>query len=500
LARSLPERPASPWLAEEAPPWPRLEAPLETDVAVVGGGIVGVTAARALAASGARVALLEADRIGAGVSGHTTAKLSSLHGLTYASLRSRYGEGVATAYAAANEAGIARVRSEVERGAIDCSLRSKPNYTYTERAERVAELEAEAEAAAAAGLAASLVDDCDLPFSIRAAVRVEEQAEFHPHRYLIALARAAEGDGARLFQRTRAVALEGSTIRLENGPSVRADRIIVATHLPFLDRGLWFARTYPERSYALSIKVEGELPQGMYLSAESPTRSIRSHPFDRGERLIVGGESHRPGAASEPDRYRALERWSRGRWPVVEVEHRWSAQDNMPVDGLPFVGRLWPLSDRALCATGLRKWGLAMGTTAAEMLAVMARGEDPPWGEVFRTGRLNLLRSARAFAFHNADSGFRFFADRVLRRASAGGLQPGEGRVVGAGLRQAAVYRDNAGALHRLSARCTHLGCIVHWNGAERSWDCPCHGSRFAPATGEVLQGPAVSRLARQGP
>jgi nitrite reductase/ring-hydroxylating ferredoxin subunit len=141
-----------------------------------------------------------------------------------------------------------------------------------------------------------------------------------------------------------------------------------------------------------------------------------------------------------------------------------------------------------------------MGTTAAEMLAAMVRGEDPPWGEVFRTGRLNLLRSARAFAFHNADSGFRFFADRVLRRASAGGLQPGEGRVVGAGLRQAAVYRDNAGALHRLSARCTHLGCIVHWNGAERSWDCPCHGSRFAPATGEVLQGPAVSPLARQGP
>jgi glycine/D-amino acid oxidase-like deaminating enzyme/nitrite reductase/ring-hydroxylating ferredoxin subunit len=459
---------------------------------------VGVTAARVLAGDGTRVALIEADRIGAGVSGHTTAKLSSLHGLTYTGLRSRYGEGIASAYAAANEAGIARVRSEVERGAIDCSLRSKPNYTYTERPERVEDLEAEVEAAAEAGLAASLVDDCDLPFPIRAAVRVEEQAEFHPHRYLLALAQAAEADRAQLFERTRAVALEGPTIRLENGPSVRAERIIVATHLPFLDRGLWFARTYPERSYALSIEVEGQLPQGMYLSAESPTRSIRSHRFDRGERLIVGGESHRPGAASEPDRYRALESWARAHWQLVEVEHRWSAQDNMPVDGLPFVGRLWPPSDRVLCATGLRKWGLAMGTTAGAMLAAMARGEDSPWADAFRTGRLNLLRSARALAFHNAGSGFRFIADRLLRRGGAAGLQRGEGRVVGAGLRQAAVYRDDAGALHRLSARCTHLGCIVHWNGAERSWDCPCHGSRFAAATGEVLQGPAVRPLARE--
>jgi glycine/D-amino acid oxidase-like deaminating enzyme/nitrite reductase/ring-hydroxylating ferredoxin subunit len=499
LPGGLPERPESPWLADEVDAWPQLQGSLEADVAVLGGGIVGITAARSLAASGIRVALLEADRIGAGVSGHTTAKLSSLHGLTYAGLRSRYGKEVSSAYAAANEAGIANIRGHVERMAIDCSLRSRPNYTYTERAELIEKLEAEAEAAAAAGLRASLVADCDLPFPIRAAVRVEEQAEFHPHRYLIALAQAAEAERARLFERTRAVAVDGSTVRCANGASLDAERVIVATHLPFLDRGLWFARTYPERSYALSIRVEGATPQGMYLSAESPVRSVRSHPFDRGERLIVGGESHRPGSASEPERYQALARWARARWPVVEVEHRWSAQDNMPVDGLPFVGRLWPLSDRVLCATGLRKWGLAMGTTAGEMLAAMARGEDPPWEDPFRTGRLNLRRSARSLVLHNGESGLRFVADRALRRSGSGALRRGEGRVVGAGLGQAAVYRDDAGELHRLSARCTHLGCIVRWNAAERSWDCPCHGSRFAPATGEVLHGPAVSPLARQG-
>jgi glycine/D-amino acid oxidase-like deaminating enzyme/nitrite reductase/ring-hydroxylating ferredoxin subunit len=499
LPGTLPERPASPWLAHDAPTWPTLDASLEADVVVVGGGIVGVTAALALAARGTRVALLEADHVGAGVSGHTTAKLSSLHGLTYARLRQRHGGEVASAYAAANETGIAIIRGHVEREAIECSLRTRDNYTYTERADQVEAIEAEAEAAGASGLAASLVDECDLPFPIRAAVRVEGQAEFHPHRYLIGLARAAEAAGARLFEHTRAVALGGSGLRCENGASVRAERVIVATHLPFLDRGLWFARTYPERSYALSLDVGGELPGAMYLSAEQPTRSIRAHRFERGERLIVGGESHRPGAASEPDRYRALERWAAARWSVETVEHRWSAQDNMPADGLPFVGRLWPLSARVLCATGLRKWGLAMGSAAGEMLAQMAGGEQPEWARPFRTGRLNPVRSARSLVIHNAESGLSFIADRIRHRGGTAGLKRGQGRVVGAGLGQAAIYRDDNGATHRLSARCTHLGCIVRWNAAERSWDCPCHGSRFAATTGEVLQGPAVNPLPRKG-
>jgi nitrite reductase/ring-hydroxylating ferredoxin subunit len=140
-----------------------------------------------------------------------------------------------------------------------------------------------------------------------------------------------------------------------------------------------------------------------------------------------------------------------------------------------------------------------MGASAGEMLAEMARGEEPAWAEPFRTGRVNLIRSARSLLVHNGESGLRFFADRMLRRGGTGGLRHGEGRGVGAGLGQAAVYRDDAGVLHRLSARCTHLGCIVRWNAAERSWDCPCHGSRFAAASGEVLQGPAVSPLPRKG-
>jgi glycine/D-amino acid oxidase-like deaminating enzyme/nitrite reductase/ring-hydroxylating ferredoxin subunit len=495
-AWSIP-RPQSAWLDPDTDPlWPRLKHDLQVDVAVVGGGIVGVTAALRLAERGVRVALIEADRIGHGVTGHTTAKLSSLHGLTYASLRRRHGEETARAYGNLNEAGIATVVELAAGHEIDCDLERKPNFTYAESPDLVKKIEAEVEAALAVGLPASATAETDLPFAVAGAVRFADQASFHPHRYVTGLARAAEAAGAQIFERSRVAGLEGSSPRLEAGPVIRSDRTILATHIPFADRALMFARCHPERSYAIALRVREGLPKGMYLSADEPVRSVRSHPFGDGERLIVAGESHRTGAGDEPERYRALEEWARERWDAEEVEHRWSAQDNMPVDGLPFIGRLWPLSDRVLFASGFRKWGLAMGTSAAEALAGIATGEASDDWRPFAPERLNAVASAREFVSHNAVSAADFLLDRARPHTGKLDLAPDAGRVVRSGLGLAAVYREPQGELHAHSARCTHLGCIVRWNAAERSWDCPCHGSRFDGASGEVIQGPATRALA----
>jgi glycine/D-amino acid oxidase-like deaminating enzyme/nitrite reductase/ring-hydroxylating ferredoxin subunit len=465
-------------------------------VAVVGGGIVGVTAALMLAEQNVRVALIEGDRVGHGVTGHTTAKLSSLHGLTYASMRRRHGDRTARAYGALNEAGIATVVQRVAEHGIDCDLERKANFTYAESPDLMEKIEAEVEAARALGLPASQTDETDLPFAIAGAVRFSDQADFHPYKYVTGLARAAEAAGVQVFERSRVVALEGSSPRLQAGPVVRADRTILATHIPFADRGLMFARCRPERSYAISLRVRDRLPQGMYLSADEPVRSVRSHPFFDGERLIVAGESHRPGAGDETERYWALEEWARERWDVEAVERWWSAQDNMPVDGLPFIGRLWPVSDRVLFATGFRKWGLAMGTSAAELLAATATGEVPDDARPFAPERLNPAAAAREFISHNSVSVADFVLDRVRPHTGDVELAPDAGRIVRSGLGLAAVYRDPDGGFHVHSARCTHLGCIVRWNSAERSWDCPCHGSRFDAESGEVVQGPAVRALA----
>jgi glycine/D-amino acid oxidase-like deaminating enzyme/nitrite reductase/ring-hydroxylating ferredoxin subunit len=462
-----------------------LEGDLMVDVAVLGAGIVGLTTALLLERQGARVAVLEARHVAAGASGYNTAKLSSLHGLTYRRLARSLGTDHARTYGAANEAGIARVFELAGELGIDCDLRRKRNYTYSESGSDLDQLREEAEVALGLGLPASYVEDVDLPFPVAGAVCFDEQAEFHPVRYLHGLAAVLEGP---VHEGTMATGVHGGRVATAGGASVTAEHVVVATHLPFLDRGLYFARCHPERSYVVAGRTAAA-PAGMYLSTEQPAHSIRAH----GDWLLVGGESHKTGQADAAERYARLEAWARERFGI-EPELRWATQDQMPVDGVPYVGRHDPLSSRVWVATGFRKWGLAMGTAAAELLAAQIGGRDHAWTELFDPQRVRPKASAPSFAKENANVALRFFGDRVVKRASVDDVGPGEGRIVGAGLGQRAVYRDDDGGLHELSARCTHLGCIVNWNTAECTWDCPCHGSRFA-ATGEVIEGPAVRPL-----
>jgi glycine/D-amino acid oxidase-like deaminating enzyme/nitrite reductase/ring-hydroxylating ferredoxin subunit len=493
----LPGKPASLWL-ESSPKssYPRLEHNLQVDVAVVGAGITGVTTALELKEAGATVALVEAGRVCSGVTGYTTAKVTSLHGLTYARLSSSFGEEGARAYGEANQAGLERIVRFAEDLEIDCDLRRKPNYTYAESAEDRSKIEEEVAAARKLGLPAEYTETVDLPFPLAAAVLFPNQAEFHPRKYLLALAERIPGGGSHLFEQSAVLSVDdGNPCKLAtNGGELRANSVVIATHMPILDRGLYFARMHPERSYVVAARVRGSLPGGMYLSTEKPAHSIRTHPFDGGELLLVGGESHKTGQSDSAERYRALARWAESRFPIERFEYRWATQDNMPADGMPFVGRLWPFSHRLYAASGFRKWGLAMGTAAAMMLRDQVLGRPNRWAPAFDPSRVKLRAGATSLAKENADVAFHFFADRLGGRGSPATLRNGEGRVVRSGLGQAAVYRDESGRLHSLSARCTHLGCIVAWNSAERSWDCPCHGSRFS-YDGTVIQGPAVKPL-----
>jgi nitrite reductase/ring-hydroxylating ferredoxin subunit len=241
------------------------------------------------------------------------------------------------------------------------------------------------------------------------------------------------------------------------------------------------------------MSIDGEVPQGMYISA-SGTHSLRSQPDGDDELLLVGGEGHKVGQADEAERMARLEEWARRRFEVREVRSRWSSQDNISIDGLPYVGKVAPFSDRIVAATGFRKWGFSNGAAAALVLTDLVLERDPPeWAGVLDSSRLGNARSLATFAKENANVGAHFAGGR-LKRPGLGELAPGEGRVVRDGLGQTAVSCGEDGTLHAVSARCTHLGCIVAWNGAEGSWDCPCHASRFA-ADGSVLQGPAVSPL-----
>ncbi|HUR86095.1 MAG TPA: FAD-dependent oxidoreductase [Solirubrobacteraceae bacterium] len=497
-------RGASVWI-DTAPP-ERAFAPLHgdvhADIAVIGGGIVGITTALLLAEAGAGVALVEAGRLGHGVTGHTTAKVSSQHGMIYARLRSRFGRDGARTYGEANEAALAWIAGRVERDGIDCDFRRQPSYAYVTGESDVRKAQEEASAAAEAGLPATLVDTTPLPFPVAAAVRFDDQAEFHVSRYLLGLTERLADAGCRVFEHSRAAVVDSEEDAVVKTPGGRviAGSVVLATHYPFLDRSLAFARVHPQRSYAIVCRIDGEPPPGMFISADSPVRSVRAVPVDGEELLLVGGESHRTGTGGDTgERYERLEAFAREHWDVRSVEYRWSAQDNTTLDGMPYVGPINPREDRILMATGFAKWGMTGGTAAAQMLADRLLGRENPWAARFDPNRLTLRASVPRLVTENAVAGLRFVGDRIRKpgRRPIEDLAPGEGDIVRLDGEAVAGYRDEDGTLVAVSPTCTHLACRVNWNSAERSWDCPCHGSRFAP-TGEVLQGPAVHRLERK--
>lgn len=493
-------KPRSLWVeTTPATEYPALQTGVEVDVAVIGAGIAGVMTAFLLKREGRRVALVDAGRILTGATGYTTAKITAGHNLVYAQLRKKFGEEGARTYAAANEAGLELIASLVGELGIECDFERKPNYVYADTESDRDKIRDEVDAARAAGLDASLVTEVPLPYPIVAAVRLENQAQFHPRKFLLALAETLPGDGSHVFEETRALGVGDGVVETSRG-SLRARDVVVATQLPFLDRGLFFAKAHPEMSYAVAARIdERRDPQGMYISTGSTTRSIRTARADDGLLIVLGGEGHKPGA--DPDtqqRYEALREFGRKHWGCEEFPYEWSTMDYKPVDGVPYIGRLTRRSEHVYVATAFKKWGMAHGAAGALMLRDAIAGRDNPWAALYDANRLNVRSSAPTFVKENAVVGWHFVSDRLATdRTSPDELAPGEGAVVGVGPGKRAVYRDDSGELHVSSARCTHLGCLVRWNTAERSFDCPCHGSRFS-GTGRVVHGPAVRDLPRR--
>ncbi|MFH8570036.1 FAD-dependent oxidoreductase [Streptomyces sp. NPDC017993] len=474
----------------------------EVDVAVIGGGVAGLSCAWELTRAGRRVALLEADRIAAGVTGYTTAKLSSLHTLVYERLRRTRGADGARAYARSQQGAVERVAEVAELLGIECELERFPAYTYGCDPSGTDALRAEAEAAEEAGLAASFVTETGLPFPVAGAVRVEDQAQFHPRKYLLALAEDLRARGSIIHERTRATGLsEGTPCRVEteSGAVVTSQDVVVATHYPVFDRALLFTRLSPRRELVVAAPIAADRdPGGMYITEEEGKRSVRTAPYGDGQRLlIVTGETFKPGTGDAREGFARLTSWTRRHFPGTEVAYRWAAQDNDATDTVPLVGHFHPGARHTYVATGFGGWGMSGGVMAGQLLTGLITGNEPPWAGLYDPRRLwSAVREAPAFLKHQAEVTQHFVGDR-LRSSHADSvteIAPGSGAVVRVRGRRCAVYRDDAGTTHAVSARCTHLGCLVAFNSAERAWECPCHGSRFAP-DGSVLQGPANTPL-----
>jgi glycine/D-amino acid oxidase-like deaminating enzyme/nitrite reductase/ring-hydroxylating ferredoxin subunit len=474
------------------PRQPVLDGDLIVQALVVGAGITGLTAARLLLEHGITVAVIDSGAVSAGVTGSTTAKVTALQSTIYSDLSRSWGTEVAAAYAGANLVGLEMIRRRVMEEKIDCDFADAPAFTYATTAAGTRKVAAEVEAAREAGLGVVLTTDTDLPFPIRAAARLDGQARFHPIKYCSALLGGILAEGGAVFERTRALDIDSASgiVTTDRG-SIRSDMTFVTSHVPFVDKGLYPVRMSASRSYAVAFRSNGAI-EGMHISVEQPIRSVRGTGDGY---TIVGGESHPVGSPIDTEEcYRSLESWARERLDAGPIEYRWSAHDYRSADRLPFVGPMGS-SGRVFVATGYAKWGMTNGSVAAAIITDLAMGRDNPWAEVFDSGRIALRQAAPSMVKMSGSFLKNFVAGRLVPVPDADALGRGEGRVVSIGDRKAAVFQDDDGSLHAVSPVCTHLGCQVEFNTAERTWDCPCHGSRY-DVDGKVIHGPAVDDLA----
>ncbi len=488
------------WLADRRRP--HAEAKLEqpsADVVIVGAGIAGLVTAVLLARAGKDVLVLEARSAGAVTTGNTTGKISLLQSTMLSKIVARHGADIARDYVRGNREGQDWVLRYCETNNI--AVQREDAYTYAQSAKEVPSARAELTACRLAGLEADWDDDAGVPFPYHGGVRLAGQAQFDPMPLLDSLIEELTNRGGRLAEsaRVRSVAQHRDRVRLrvhtgQGEVEVDAGQCVLATGIPILDRGAFFARLKPSRSYAFAFDVPGEITRPMFISAGSPTRSVRYAPFDGGERLVVAGAGHTVGRKSPTAELDELSSWAQTHFPGAVVTHQWSAQDYTPIDQLPYVGPILPGNEKIFVATGFNKWGLTAGVAAALILSGRILGGRMDWARAFAAWSLHEVTGLTTAMQANLEVGFHMTKGWLAPIARSRTSTPSEGGEVG-GLPwhlQARCAVD--GVQHRVSPVCPHLGGIVNWNDADKSWDCPLHGSRFAP-DGTLLEGPATRGL-----
>jgi glycine/D-amino acid oxidase-like deaminating enzyme/nitrite reductase/ring-hydroxylating ferredoxin subunit len=496
----LPKQSHSLWLSpRDAPSFATLESDRRVDVAIVGGGITGITAAYLLKEAGLTVALIEAERLASGVSGHTTAHVTEIFDCGYEKLIADFGHDAAHLAALSSHGALLRIADFIREEDIECDFERLPAFQYTEDEEKLASLEAEGAAALSLGLDVSFATEVPLPFTTAGALRFGHQAQFHPRRYLLSLALAIPGEGSHIFEKSRVTAVEDGDpcLVVTAGGTVTARHVIVATHAPFGASPLQM-KIASYRSYVLALRMteSGTPLPGLFWDTDDPYHYIRSHSTGDETFLVVGGSDHKTG--QEPNtlgRFEELQQFVSKRFKVKSVASRWSAQVIEPVDGLPLIG-LDPESRNVFVATGYSGTGLVLGTLAGMINSDLILGCANPYRDLYDPNRTSPAPSVGALLKENADFPVRFVVSKLKggEQIPLGEIQKGEGRIVDLAGEKTGVYRDPQGLLHAVSPVCTHLGCLVGFNNAEKTWDCPCHGSRFTP-DGDVLNGPAVRPL-----
>ncbi len=500
--KSFKEPPYSFWMhAIPRTEYPSLDKDLKIDIAIIGGGIAGITSAYLLSQAGLKTAIIEADRMMCGTTGHTTAKITSQHGLIYHKTKDALGEELARQYAVANESAIRLIQKIVTENQIDCDYTPQSSYVYTLEDKYMSKIYDETQTASSFGIKATYLEETPLPFKVKAAVRFDNQAQFHPIKFLSSLVKELAEKGTLIFEQTRIVDIEENghyILTTHNGHKINAQKVIIASHYPFYNKpSFYFARIYQQRSYIVAIKAKEKYPGGMYINAENPTRSLRSQLSAEGELIFVGGENHKSGQSSDENKhYEALKNFADDTFTIEDIPYRWSTQDCMTLDSIPYVGHFTAKTPNMYIVTGFQKWGMTNSMASAMLLRSLIIDGNSPWQDVYNPSRDTLSASAKNLIVQNLNVAAEITKGKLSLLPTDIHIEIGEAKVIKVDGERTGAYKDEEGTLHLVNTTCPHMGCELTWNNAEKSWDCPCHGSRFS-YKGDILEGPSVYPLSK---
>lgn len=482
------------------PSFKSLNEDIRTEVLVVGGGITGITAAYVLASRGVKVVLIDAGRLASGTTGYTTAKITAQHGLIYDELLAHIGREKAQLYYQANSEALGWIKQTVRDLEINCAYAEQPAVVYATTEREARAIEKEQAAYERLGIPGHLACASDLQIKVINMLTMPDQAQFHPLMYLRHLIAELVKMGVQIYEQTLAVDLEEGpdpVIHTGEGHTLRCRDVLICSHFPFYDHRFYFSRMYPERSYLLACETDQPLPEGMYISASDPKRSLRGLSLSGKHLVLIGGENHKTGRGESTEvHFQRLEGFA----DSVLGENRkiayWSAQDYTTVDKIPYIGRHAKNQPHVYVAAGFRKWGMTTGTLAAHLLADQVLERGNPYAELFSPARFEPDPMIRQFFVENSTIAGHLIKGKLERGRPLSDLGEGQGSVIRYNGQRAGAYKNIAGNLVIVDTTCPHMGCEVNWNQAEKTWDCPCHGSRFR-ATGEVIDGPAQEPLER---
>lgn len=472
------------------------------DVCIIGAGITGIMTAYELKDSDLKICLIDKGEVCSGVTQNTTAKITSQHGLIYNYLENNFGIEFARKYLESNQKAIDKIEKIVAKENIDCEFKRLDNYIYTCKNEYIKKIEDEFETLNKIGFNAKLVKSIELPFEIKSGIMFQNQAKFHPLKYLYKIVDVLQKSNVQIYTNSRVIDIERQGMYYyvkTNNNKIKARHVVMATHYPIKNfPGMYFLKMYQDRSYAIAIESKEKLATNMYISAESPIASFRN--IDK-NLLIIGGEDHKTGDSSKDveNCYTNLENYAKEIYPSMKVKYRWSTQDCVSLDKVPYIGDFSKLMPNLYVATGYKKWGMTTSHVAAEIIKDKILGVNNPYSEIYDATRIEPFKNHKEFGNMIKQSTYSLALNKIKKsKYQLSDISKDSGGVVEHRGKKLGIYKDNKGKIYAVKPYCKHLGCELTWNNLEKTWDCPCHGSRY-DYKGKLITEPSTKNLDRKG-